>query len=361
LLIINIFFVVKNFYLGEEMKLLSHLKHDFQDKEIIFLHPEQNFNSESIVEVLDSQEAIFVKNGKTLDVLPPGRHVLQTENIPLLKNLIHLPNNGNTTFTSRLYFINMKHNFDFFWGTRTPMSLLDPIYNIILPVGSSGHSIIKINDAKKFYIKFSGSKSTLTMEEIISSFKSITSTHIKDLLSETILKEKVSIIQINTLLLELSEILKINLNKVFHDYGINIEYFSIENISVNESDPSFIKLKNAIAKKSEMSILGYDYNTERKYDVLEGAAKNEGSGGQIIGAGIGLGVGASMGSQFGRIFEDKMDTSNQNISCQNCNNLVDSSSNFCKHCGIRISINICKSCGSKTTGGLFCSKCGSKL
>ena len=38
--------------------------------------------------VRESQTAIFFRDGKALDVFGPGRHVLQTQNIPLMTKFV---------------------------------------------------------------------------------------------------------------------------------------------------------------------------------------------------------------------------------------------------------------------------------
>lgn len=343
------------------MKLIDHIRYDFNDREIVSLYPHENFNTESVLEVLDSQEALFIKNGKILDIFPPGRFTLKTENIPLLSKVANIGNQGKTTFTSRIYYINMKHNFDFYWGTKTPMNLLDPMYNVVLPVGSSGHSVIKIINSQKLFTKFAGTKSSLYVDEIISSFRGLIVLNVKDLLAETVSIQKISILLINTLLIELSEIVKENLNKKLEEYGISLTLFVIENIIVSENDPTFIKLKAMITKRTEMDILGFNYNTERKFDVLSDAAKNQGSGGQIIGAGLGLGMGAAVGNQFGGLFANQMNISSEgNIKCSDCNFELTKDSNFCKNCGVKIISTNCSGCGAINEKGTFCSKCGVK-
>ena len=42
----------------------------------------------SQVIVRESQEVVFFRDGKALDVLGPGRHTISTANIPLLVDLI---------------------------------------------------------------------------------------------------------------------------------------------------------------------------------------------------------------------------------------------------------------------------------
>lgn len=54
-----------------------------------------------------------------------------------------------------------------------------------------------------------------------------------------------------------------------------------------------------------MQQLGYTYQQERQFDVMEKAAGNEGSAGAMMGAGMGLGMGLGvgnvMGAQMGQI------------------------------------------------------------
>ena len=41
--------------------------------------------------VQQSQEAVFFRDGKALDVFGPGRHTLTTETIPILTRLLTIP------------------------------------------------------------------------------------------------------------------------------------------------------------------------------------------------------------------------------------------------------------------------------
>ncbi|MFQ7801168.1 MAG: hypothetical protein ACLRHW_16905 [Coprobacillus cateniformis] len=68
------------------------------------------------------------------------------------------------------------------------------------------------------------------------------------------------------------------------EYGIKIVNFNINDISVPEDDSAVKKLKDALAKRAEMDIIGYSYQQERSFDTLEGAAKNEGGLGGMMGS-----------------------------------------------------------------------------
>ena len=83
------------------------------------------------------------------------------------------------------------------------------------------------------------------------------------------------------------------------DYGIGLQQFNVTSINVPEDDPAVISLKTALAKKAEMGILGFNYQQERSFDVMQTAAGNEGTAGGVMGAGLGLGLGAGMGAPIG--------------------------------------------------------------
>ena len=77
------------------------------------------------------------------------------------------------------------------------------------------------------------------------------------------------------------------------DFGLMLTKFTVISINVPEDDSAVIMLKGALAKKTEMGILGFNYHQERSFDVMQSAASNQGGG--IIATGIGLGVGGALG------------------------------------------------------------------
>src|SRR5512142_2522167 len=79
----------------------------------------------SQVIVRESQRAVFFRDGKSLDVLGPGRHTLTTANIPILASLIGLATSGKTPFPAEVIFVNMRQFLDQKWGTPEPIAFRD--------------------------------------------------------------------------------------------------------------------------------------------------------------------------------------------------------------------------------------------
>ena len=88
------------------MAILSVIKHEGPNNLLVWKAPHEDFNTKSQLIVHESQEAVFFKNGQALDTFGPGRHTLDTQNIPLLRKLINLPFGGESPFHCEVYFIN---------------------------------------------------------------------------------------------------------------------------------------------------------------------------------------------------------------------------------------------------------------
>lgn len=319
--------------------------------------------------VNESQEAIIFKGGQALDVFAAGRHTLETANIPFLRRIVNLPFGGRSPFTAEVWYINKIHSLDIKWGTQTPIQLQDPKYNVFIPVCAFGQFGIQIGDSKKFLTKLVGTMSILDKKNITDFFRGLYLTKAKDAISSYLIKKGVSVLEINAYLDELSEHLKDRVRPTLNEYGIKLLNFYVNDISVPEDDRAVIKLKDALAKKAEMDILGYNYVQERSFNTLEGAATNPGSAqsglmGAGIGLGMGLGVGGTMGNQMGGIAQNI--NVNQMKNCQNCNTAMDVTVRFCPACGhdtqnIRSERVKPELVEEVKTGSLTeCSKCGAE-
>ena len=120
--------------------------------------------------------------------------------------------------------------------------------------------------------------------------------NLSSILVKKIVEDKISILDINAHLVDISEFCNTELTKTFDKYGISPVEFSIMSVNVPQDDPSFIKLKEAKATLARMNIAGRDvYQMERSFDVLEKAAGNQGVGSQMMGIGVGMGIGGVMG------------------------------------------------------------------
>ena len=86
-------------------------------------------------------------------------------------------------------------------------------------------------------------------------FRSLYATKVKDAISTYLVSEKISILEINVYLDELSQYMKEQIQPVMEEYGIELVTFYVNEISVPEDDTAVKKLKDALSKKLKWILL----------------------------------------------------------------------------------------------------------
>lgn len=291
------------------MALIDVVKCEVNDNEFVYKFPSDNLRIGTQLIVYPAQTAFFVKGGQICDEFSAGTYTIKTENIPILNKLINIPFGGSSPFKAEVWFINQISKLDLKWGTPQPIQLEDPKYGIIVPVRAFGQYGIRISNPRVFMETLIGNMTSFNADKINDYFKGKIITLLSSLITEKMVGERISILDVNAHLLSMSEFCQTKLTKHFCAYGIEVIDFSFMSINVSEDDPSFKKLKEAIDKAAQLKIIGKDiYQMDRSFDVMEKAAANEGSMGSVANMGIGLGVGVGMGNQMGNMISQNIST-----------------------------------------------------
>lgn len=360
------------------MAIVDVVKYNGRPDVFAWKYPSEELGTWTQLIVNESQEAVLVKSGKVLDVFGSGRHTLETANIPILNRIINLPFGGRSPFTAEVWYINKAYNLDIKWGTPTPIQIQDPKYGIFAPVRSNGVFGIHVGDSKKFLVKLVATMLTFDTAAVTKYFRSLYITKVKDAISTYLVHKQISILEINAYIDELSQHMKERIQPVMDEYGIDLVTFYVNDISVPEDDTAVKKLKDALSKRAEMNIIGYNYQQERSFDTLEGAAKNSGSAaapvmGAGLGLGMGLGMGQGVGSGFGNMAQEiQLNNSSQTTKeCPECHARIPQTQRFCGNCGFdtekkseakKIPELFCTACKSPITKQTkFCPECGRKI
>jgi len=374
------------------MALLEVVRWDPTPGEILAPYPEGAIALGAQLIVRENQEAILFKEGRALDSFRPGRHTLKTGNIPILEKIINLPFGGQTPFPAEVYFVVKTEIPNLKWGTKLPILLQDPIYNLAVPVRAFGSYSIRVKDARAFLLMAIGTWRASTTEEAGAALRDLVILpKLQDFISETLYKQKVTVLKIMTLLEEIGIAGKGKIAEEFASFGLEAVRFVVESINVPEDDPSVQQLRKALADRAEIDILGQDtYRMKRTFDTMEKAASTEGS--NLMGAGIGLGAGAGMGVGMAGMMQNVMAPAMapaakvicphcraENVAqakfcsacgkemattkpCPKCNAGVQPGAKFCPECGASLQSSACPKCNAAVQpGAKFCPECGQKL
>lgn len=288
------------------MDLVDIIKCEMNDKELVYKFPSENLRLGSQLIVYPTQTAFFLKGGKVLDEFECGTYTLKTENIPLLDKFINLPSNGQTPFKAEIWFVNQIAILDCKWGTAVPIQIEDPKFGVIVPLKAFGQYGFKIINPRLFLEQLVSNMTSFTVEKLTDYFRGIIMSKLINIISNKLLQEDVSLININCHIDALSEDCLKYIDITFAKYGVKLENFSIISVNPQENDPSFLRLKDAIDLRARLKIIGKDvYQMERSFNVLETAASNENGG--LISSGVGIGMGLNIGSQIGNIAMNTLD------------------------------------------------------
>lgn len=373
------------------MSVLQLIEQEMTNEQLVVRSHIEDFNAKSQLIVYESQEAIFYKNGQALDLFGAGRHTLSSENVPLLKKFFSHLFGGKTPFPCDVYFINKVNVLDIPWGTPSPIPLEDPEYPMIVNVRANGQTSVRIKDSRKFVVGVVGQQREYTVEEIRRSIKSALLSAITQNISIVIKEKKIGLLGIMGSVSEIETAIRQRVNAALENLGVEIVNFNVAAILPSEGDLDALKefkqkmmdtdadvyrtRKVSEARAYARATEGYTYQDERRFDVMEGAAKNEGGvGGNFIGMGVGLGMGAGVGREMGNMYAGVMQSTPPQAPapapvaagekvCPTCGNPVAAGAKFCPNCGqAQPQVKFCPECGTRCeAGSKFCMNCGKKL
>ena len=319
----------------------------------------------STLVVREGQVAIFSKDGKIADVFAPGRHKLNTKNLPFLTKIMSWSTGFNSPFKADVYFINTTQFAGQKWGTANPFTMRDADFGMIR-VRSFGSYAFRVVDAKLLMIEMMGKQPNFTTEDIQDHLRGIITSKITDVIADS----KFSALDLSSKLSQFNEIAKTAMNnKYFNPIGLNLTTFVVENISFPEN------VEKAIDERSSVGIMSDKMGSfvqMQQAKAMRDAATNTGSIGTMFGMGMMGGMGGMMtGNNNMQQMNNAQDTGRGGAGnvgrpsgggfCSSCGTGLKPGARFCGECGTKQAKAGCQ-CGAKLkSGARFCGECGTPV
>ena len=261
-------------------------------------YPMQDFEIQygAQLTVRESQMAIFVNEGQIADVFGPGRYRLTTSTLPLLTNLKNWDKLFESPFKSDVYFFSTRLQLDCKWGTPNPITIRDKDFGMVR-LRAFGIYSYQLSDVRKFHSEISGTRAQYTVVDLDGQLRNLVISSMTDLFGESGLP----FIDMAANQDELSRTLKGKLASVFERYGLTLDSFVVQNVSLPE------ELQKILDSRIGMNMLG-DLGRYTQYQVANSiplAAQNEGG---IAGIGAGLGAGLGIGQTMTAAMAQAMPT-----------------------------------------------------
>ena len=236
--------------------------------------------------VRDGQYAVFVNEGQVADVFGAGLYTLSTQTLPLLTNLKNWDKLFASPFKSDVLFFSTRLQLGRKWGTPQPITLRDSDFGMVR-LRAFGMYSYQLADPALMYKELTGANPSYSTEQLEPQLRNLIISNI----STAIAASKIPFLDLAANQGVMGDQIKQVMIPLFARYGLKLDQFVVENISLPE------ELQKAIDKRISMGMMG-DLNQYMKYQTAEAiplAAKNEGG---LAGIGAGLAAGMNMGNMM---------------------------------------------------------------
>jgi len=292
------------------MELMEVLEFHDNSGTVIVQKVPQNGSSEikwgAQLTVAESQEAVFFRDGKALDVFKAGRHVLKTQNIPLVGKWVTSFGYGpNSPFRSEVFFVGKQLFPNLKWGTHEPILFRDSDFKMIR-LRSFGIFSIQVSDSLLFVNKLVGTQRLYTTKDLEQYLRNIIISRLTTILSENL----VSVFDLPSKFDDINLISRTKLQAEFEALGLYLHDFYVNSISVPE------EVQKIIDQRSGMAAIG-NMDEFMKYKIalsIENASLNQGTTSDGLGAGLGLGMGFMMPQMIQQSMMTSMPANTEKVS-----------------------------------------------
>jgi membrane protease subunit (stomatin/prohibitin family) len=311
---------------------------DLRSDEIVARVPEQGageFTLGSQLIVREGQAAVFFRDGKALDVFGPGRHTLNTQNLPVLSGLLRIPFGGRSPFTAEVYFVATRELTDLKWGTAQPVVFRDNELGMVR-LRAIGTYSMRVADPQLFVQQVVGSRGVYTTGMIEDYLRGIVVNEFNDLLGSV----HTTIFDLPGQSAEIAAAMRNALADDFQRLGLDLTSFQV--IAITPPD----EVQKRIDERSGMEILG-DPNRYLQFET----AKALGGQGDTpaLGAaqsGLELGAGMAIGQAMAANLRETLSEPARHelgrggvVRCPHCQAEVPADAKFCPNCGKQLRVD----------------------
>ncbi|MES2015684.1 MAG: SPFH domain-containing protein [Pseudomonadota bacterium] len=260
--------------------------------------PMQDFEIQNgaILNVRESQVAVFVNEGVIADVFGPGTHKLTTQTLPLLTNLKNWDKLFDSPFKSDVYYFSTRVQTGRKWGTPQPITIRDKDFDMIR-VRAFGMFSYRVADARKFFTEISGTREIYTRDEVEDQLRGL----LMSTMASSLGGANVAFLDMAANQALMAQQVKGDLATAFARYGIGLDEFNVASVSLPEELQAALDERISAGMKGGLSADKMGGFT--KFQVASSiplAAQNEGG---LAGIGAGLGAGALLGQTMAQAMQ----------------------------------------------------------
>ncbi len=274
---------------------------------LVYKHPDQNVPMYSQLTVDSDECALFFKDGKYMGYLPPGRHTLQSQNIPFLNQLITQYTGGNV-FIAEIFFVKMQPVRGVTFGGPLE-SMEDPVLAEFVTPRIFGEFAMQVVDPVRFVVGYYGQAAgSMDNDQTLGWIKGKFFMSVKAVIGGICSQQQKSLMNLGGMTLEIGQAIMAHAPNL-EEIGVRIQDLGNFNINFNAEDQQLLREANkergaarrgvAIAKDKAAAHqveLDQQFGQDARYvQQLAGNWNNYAAGSAMMGAGQGMAKGGGEG------------------------------------------------------------------
>jgi len=271
---------------------------------IIYKHPDQNIPFWSQLTVDSDECAVFFKDGRYVGHLPPGRHTLQTQNIPFLNNIINKFTGGDV-FIAEIFFVKMQPVRGIPFGGPLE-SMEDPILFEFVTPRIFGEFALVITDPVRFIIGYHGQMAgSQDNDQILSWIKGKFFLSVKTVIGQLCVQQQKSLLNMAGMSMEIAGRIQQSAPNL-EEIGVKILEIGNFNINFSAEDKQMLQEANkkraearrsvgitADATRAKQMEMDQRFQNDQRYTQMAGGWNQYAAGQAMLGAGEGMAKGGA--------------------------------------------------------------------
>ena len=293
---------------------------------IVYKHPDQNIPMYAQLTIDSDECAVFFKDGRVVGVLGPGRHTMQSQNIPFLGLIVDKFTGGNL-FIAEVFFVKTTPVRGCKFG-GTLADLEDPMTSLIVSPRIFGEFAVQVVDPATFVVQYVGQAAAGDNDAVLDWIKGQFMLGARTVIGQLCDQEQVSILKTAALTKQIGDRF-IRECPELASCGLRVVQMGMFNLNFSEEDLKSLKeFQSKLAEKKqaikiaqmdvnqagfegqakaarEQAVLDQKFQQDSRYvQQLAGNYNNYAAGQAMMGAGAGMAKGgegsgvALMGAQM---------------------------------------------------------------
>ncbi len=325
--------------------------------QLLYKWPDVSIRRFSRVHVNADEIALFVKSGRVVTALGPGRHRLDADELPVFGHLIDSLT-GSNYYRAELYFVSTREMPGNRFGGRLA-DISDPVSEQVVTLRAFGEYSLSVRDPAELITSLVGTADLSRADAVQSWSADLLLKSMKVIVTQGISRGDWPVLGLSAAVEPIEAAVLRQTNLVLHEYGLRIGRMGNFDITLAPDDADRLK---RLAKDVTYIRLTGDFGRYAAGELALGAGQGLAHGGQggdggFLGAALGLNAIQQNVAPARPAVADPVGTP-----CPRCHSANPSGARFCMQCGTELAgaqPRHCADCGSELApGAKYCIGCG---